>query len=330
MFKRTLLFLSILGLVLFLAACGSENSEPEEENGDTNEGTEETTDTEESAEIYEVEHAMGTTEIEGTPENIVVLTNHGTEALLSLGITPTGAVQSWVGDPWYDHIADDLEEVNVVGLENDISLESIAELEPDLILGNKMRQEEHYEALSAIAPTVFEETLRGDWKINFELIAEAVNKEEKGQEVLDNYQERIDRLSESLDDRLDTEVSLVRFMSGDVRIYYKDSFPGIILDEIGLARPEAQDVDDFAATGVTKERIDEMEGDVIFYFTYETGDGEGSGVEGEWTEDALWNNLEAVQEGNAYKVNDTIWNTAGGVKAANLMLDDLEDKLLSE
>ncbi|MET3683408.1 iron complex transport system substrate-binding protein [Alkalibacillus flavidus] len=337
--KKLWILVAFVAFTLFLAACGSDNNEEttgndgsedtsEEQN---NESSEDSSNDSEENSSYVVEHAMGETEIEGQPEDIVILTNHGTEALLSLGITPVGAVQSWTGDPWYDHIEDDMEGVNVVGLENDISLESIAELDPDLIIGNKMRQEDQYEQLSAIAPTVFEETLRGDWKVNFELIAEAVGMPEKGQEVLDEYNNRVDQLASDLEEngKLDTKVSIVRFMAGDVRIYHKDSFSGIILEEIGLERPEAQDKDDFAAKNVTKERIDEMDGDVIFYFTYETGDGEASTVEEEWINDPLWNNLSAVEAGNVHEVSDTIWNTAGGVRAANLMLDDLEQYLLN-
>lgn len=321
MLKKSYSLLVLLAaLVLLLAACG--NAEPEAEKEAT-EGTA-------GAESYKVEHAMGTATIEGEPERIVVLTNHGTEALLSMGVTPVGAVQSWTGDPWYEHISADMEGVEVVGTESEINLEAIAALEPDLIIGNKMRQEEHYQALNAIAPTVFEETLRGDWKVNFELISKAINKEEKGQEVLDAYNERVAALTEKLGDKIDTKVSMVRFMPDDVRIYHKDSFSGIILEEIGLARPESQDVDDFAAQGVTKERIEEMDGDVIFYFTYQNEQKEGQQAEDAWVKDPIWNNLKAVQEGKAYEVSDTIWNTAGGVMAANLMLDDLEEKLLNE
>lgn len=280
-------------------------------------------------ESYTIEHAMDLTTIEGKPKRIVVLTNHGTEALLVLGIKPIGAVQSWTGSPWYDHIDEDMEGVEVVGTESEINLEAIAALKPDLIIGNKMRQEEHYQALEAIAPTVFEETLRGDWKVNFELIAKTVAEEEKGQEVLESFNERVANLTERLGDKIDTKVSMVRFMPDDVRVYHKDSFSGIILEEIGLARPESQDVADFAAKGVTKERINEMDGDVIFYFTYENENGEGQKAEDQWVKDALWTNLEAVKANKAYEVSDTIWNTAGGVKAANLMLDDLENKLLA-
>ena len=325
--KKSIFYLITGLLVLFLAACGGDDSS--EESGSNENGDNQTES--ESSNTYEVEHAMGTATIEEDPEKIVVLTNHGTEALLSLGITPTGAVQSWVGDPWYEHISDDMQGVEVVGTESDINLEAIAALEPDLILANKMRQEEHYEALNAIAPTVMEETLRGDWKVNFELIAEAVGMQDEGQQVLDDYQSKVEELSADLEDagKLDTKVSMVRFMPQDGRIYYKDSFSGIILEEIGLDRPESQKKDEFAAKGVTKERINEMDGDVIFYFTYQKAE-DGQQVQSEWTEDPLWQNLEAVQEGKAYEVSDTIWNTAGGVIAANIMLDDLREKLLNE
>ena len=67
---------------------------------------------------------------------------------------PVGAVRSWTGDPWYPHIKDQMEGVTVVGEESQPNIELIAGLRPDLIIGNKMRQEKVYEQLKAIAPTV--------------------------------------------------------------------------------------------------------------------------------------------------------------------------------
>jgi iron complex transport system substrate-binding protein len=39
--------------------------------------------------------------------------------------------------------------------------------------------------------------------------------------------------------------------------------------------------------------------------------------------DPLWKNLKVVKENKLIKLNDVTWNTAGGDKAANIMLDDL-------
>ncbi|MBY6052332.1 ABC transporter substrate-binding protein [Cytobacillus firmus] len=319
-FKSLLAILSVF-TILILAACGN-SSEQDEKADKEKEGTK-TEDT-----SYTIEHAMGTTKLDKAPEKVVILTNEGTEALLSMGVTPVGAVQSWTGDPWYDHIADDMKDVQVVGTESEVNVEAIAALQPDLIIGNKMRQEKIYDQLNDIAPTVFAETLRGDWKENFELYATAINKEEEGKKGLADYDSRIEEIKTSLGDKLDQEVSIVRFMAGDVRIYHKDSFSGVILDQIGLARPESQNVDDFAEKNATKERIPAMDGDVLFYFTYETGDGEANKLAKEWIEDPLFKNLKVAQEGNVHEVSDTIWNTAGGVIAANLLLDDIEKYLV--
>ena len=43
----------------------------------------------------------------------------------------------------------------------------------------------------------------------------------------------------------------------------------------------------------------------------------------------MFKSLNAVKNGKAYRVDDAIWNTAGGVKAANLMLDDIENFIKS-
>jgi iron complex transport system substrate-binding protein len=330
--------------MLVLAGCGSneeaatntetsassEETDTSSSSSDASDASDSTEATEtEAEETYTIEHAMGTTEIKGTPKKVVILTNHGTEALLSLGVKPVGAVQSWTGDPWYDHIADQMEGVEVVGLEHQVNVEAIAALQPDLIIGNKMRQEEIYEQLNAIAPTVFEETLRGDWQVNFGLIAKAVNKEEEGQKVLDQYKQRIADFKAKAGDQLEQEVSIIRFLPGDVRIYQKDSFSGVILEEIGFNRPASQDVDAFAEMGVSKERIPDMDGDILFYFTYDKGDGEGVAVEEDWINDPLFQNLSVVKAGNVHKVEDDVWNTAGGVIAANLLLDDLEKFFLN-
>lgn len=317
---RIIFTMIVLSLLLSLVGCSAKsneapNSAPKEQTA--------------NGEAYSVQHAMGTTEIKNTPKRVVILTNEGTEALLSMGVKPVGAVKSWLGDPWYDHIKDQMEGVQVVGLESEVNLEAIAALQPDLIIGNKLRQEKVYEQLSAIAPTVFSDTLRGDWKVNFSLYAKALHKEEEGQKVLSAFDNRIAELKTNLGDKVNTQISVVRFMAGKSRIYYNDTFSGVIFKQIGFKRPAAQDKDKFADE-VTKERIPEMEGDILFYFTYEPGKGEATKTEQEWTKDSLWKNLEVVKKGKAYKVSDVIWNTAGGVIAANLMLDDLNRYFLNK
>ncbi|MBD1380777.1 ABC transporter substrate-binding protein [Metabacillus arenae] len=327
--KNWIVYITLLIVFAVLTACG---------NNEAQKNSESSKDNNKASEAYTVEHAMGKTEIPGKPEKVVILTNEGTEALLAMDVKPVGAVQSWLGDPWYEHIAQDMEGVENVGLESEPSLEKIAALKPDLIIGTKIRHEKIYEKLSTIAPTVYSETLRGDWKENFKLYAEAIDKEEKGKEVLDQFDGRIAELKEKLGEKTNQEVSVVRFMAGTTRIYYTDSFSGVIFEELGFKRPEHQEKFFTAdnnlgklAAEVGKEAIPEMDGDVLFYFTYApNGDKEAISTLESWTSDPLWNNLSAVKEGNAHEVSDATWNTAGGVKAANIMLDDIEKIFLGQ
>lgn len=270
----------------------------------------------------EIEHAMGATAVPESPERVIVLTNEGTEAVLSLGVTPVGAANSWLGDPWYPHIADMMSGVEPVGKESAVNLELVAALEPDLILGNKQRHEKIYEQLSAIAPTVLSERLRGDWKVNYRLYAQALGMRQEGDAIMAQFSADVDALSAALGEARDEQVSVIRFLASQIRIYQKDSFSGVLLDQLGFARPPNQDVDAFALR-VGKESIPDMDGDRIFHFTYDPGTGEGIAAAEDALADPLWRNLEAVKAGRVHAVDDAIWNTAGGVLAARLMLDDI-------
>ncbi|OAJ76245.1 ABC transporter substrate-binding protein [Brevibacillus sp. SKDU10] len=275
-----------------------------------------------SGDPYTIEHAMGKTEIKGTPQRVVILTNEGTEALLELGVKPVGAVNSGVGDGWYPHIKSEMDGVTELGYESQPNIELIASLKPDLIIGNKGRQEKIYDQLQSIAPTVFSEDLAGQWKENFKLYAKALNKEEEGKKSMAAYDKHVEEIKAKLGDKANIKVSIVRFLPNAVRIYQKDTFAGVMLKDLGVARPAAQDKDNFMEV-VTKERINDLDGDVMFFFNadYDEKKG-GTKNQQEWMNDPLFQSLNVAKKNTAFQVNEIIWNTSGGIKAANKMLDE--------
>ncbi|MCZ8515602.1 iron-siderophore ABC transporter substrate-binding protein [Paenibacillus filicis] len=316
--KPAALLALIFMLSLVLVACGGSKPAAQPGTGDDKSGSAAAADA-----PRKIKHAMGETEVPAHPQRVVVLTNEGTEALLALGVKPVGAVESYYGSPWFDHIRADMEGVKTVGGESQPNLELIASLKPDLIIGNKMRQEKIYEQLKAIAPTVFSETLRGEWKSNFKLYADTLNKKAEGDKVIAAFDKRIDDFKSKAGDKLKEKVAVVRFMGGKTRFYYGDMFSGVIFKQIGIPRSDPKS-DEKSFEDITKERLPELDAaDKVFYFTYEIGDGKGTKQEQEWMNDPLWKNLKVVKNNKLIKVSDATWNTAGGVKAANLMLDDL-------
>jgi iron complex transport system substrate-binding protein len=271
-----------------------------------------------------VEHALGTTEIPERPERVVVLDTGELDSVLSLGMTPVGAVTTDVSAGFLSYLTADAEGVEVVGTIAEPNLEAIAALEPDLILSNAVRHADIYEQLAAIAPTVFAADVGDTWKENLLLDAEALGLEERAEAAVAEYEQRAAALGDSLGDAAGTTVGALRFVGGTLRVYSPASFIGTVLADIGvtqLALPTSA-VPTFAE--LSPEELTRVDADVVLYSSYGSGadSGEDAVVAG-----PLWPRLGAVQEERAYAVEDDVFYTGIGLTAANLQLDALEEIL---
>jgi iron complex transport system substrate-binding protein len=312
----------LLPVLLLAAACGDDDGDA----ASTTANETNATAADDGAFPRTVEHDMGQTEIPEQPERVVVLDTGELDSAVALGVTPVGAVRAPVEDGFLDYLSDQTAETELVGTIDDVNLEAVAALRPDLILSSTLRHEDIYDELTAIAPTVFTETVGVVWKDNLAVHAEALGLEAEAEQLLADYRDRTAEIADRLaEDRggLPT-ISMVRFLPGETRLYQRASFIGTILDDVGLPRPESQDVDDFAAT-ISAEQLEMADGDVIFTTHY--GPAEDS-TEPELTSNPLWNQLGAVQAGDVYEVPDDHWMLGIGIGAATLVLDDIEALLL--
>jgi iron complex transport system substrate-binding protein len=311
--RRSAVALMVVG-VLSVTACGSSGTEVEEPAAATQEET------------RSVTHALGTTEIVGTPERVVVLDTGELDSVLALGITPVGAVTTDVSEGFLSYLAEDAEGVEVVGTVTEPDLEAVAALEPDLILSSKVRHEELYAQLSQLAPTVFAETVGGVWKDNLLLDAEALGLEEEAEAALSEYEQRAAELGESLGDAADTTVSSMRFVSGTIRVYTAESFIGTVLADVGVAQLQLPTTDVPTFAELSAEELTRADADVVLYSSYgpATDSGEQVAVAG-----PLWERLAAVRADRAFAVEDDVFYTGIGLTAANLQVDALEELLLT-
>ena len=268
-----------------------------------------------------VEHFRGTTEVPVDPQRVVVLDLGELDSAIALGITPVGAVKAPVEEGLLSYLADRSADIELVGEIGEPNLEQIAALKPDLILGSDVRVKDFYDELSAIAPTVFTETVGVTWKDNLRVHAQALGREQRADELLADYEARAVAVGGKVPD--DLQVSIVRFVPGEIRLYAQDNFVGSVLSDAGIARPAAQDVAEFSVT-ISAEQVDQAAGDVVFVGTYgDPVETDGPTVLG----GPLWQRLPAVQSGSVHTVDDHIWFLGTGVGAATLLLDELEQTL---
>lgn len=287
--------------VTLLAACGTEPA-PQADAGRT------------------ITHAMGVTTVPAAPTRVVVLDTQELDAALSVGVVPVGTVTTDVDDDLPSFLegkvpAGEIAKVGTIGTPN---LEAIAALAPDLILSSKLRHEDIYPQLTAIAPTVFAERTGDAWKGNLLLYADAMGVKPVAEEVLTDYEAR----ARSIGDRVGaagTSVSIVRFTADEIRLYGPRSFIGTVLADAGFARPDI--VRDSTETFVTisPEQIGSAGGEVIFTATFGPPE-----TTSRATARQVWGALPAVQAGRAFEVSDDVWMLAIGPTGAGLVLDDIE------
>ncbi|MBH5334531.1 iron-siderophore ABC transporter substrate-binding protein [Streptomyces pactum] len=268
-----------------------------------------------------VQHHKGKTEIKTKPKRVVALDNSLVEAVVALDrplIAGIGSYRDQKGFP--DYLGDAVKDTKDVGPLDSPNLEQIAALRPDLIISASVRHEELYDQLSEIAPTVFVETTGPTWKDNLTLVGEALGEEAKAKEVLSTYETRAKKIGDAINAKAGKpEVSIVRFVDGPTRIYLPKTFSGIVLQDMGLARPENQRDPEKFNIEISEEQIGQADGDVIFYTTFSGGEER----EEKFLGNPLWKRLGAVRSGDVHKVDDEIWMTSVSAQGAHRMLDDM-------
>ncbi|MBW4649614.1 MAG: iron-siderophore ABC transporter substrate-binding protein [Kastovskya adunca ATA6-11-RM4] len=276
-----------------------------------------------------VKHALGETCVPAHPQRVVALVSSAVVDLLSLGVQPVGAVSNVPS-----FVLDQLKDVEILGYSEQVNLETILLLKPDLILAQKWNAQPVYDKLSKIAPTVVSDYRIGEWKQSFALHAEALGMTDKANQLMAEYDQRIERFQAQMGDQLkQTDVSLIGVYPEGIFIYFQNSFGGTILQDIGLPRPPVQIREKSRRIGerISKELMPYADGDVIFAWSYsDTLKTLGAAQEklDRLKSDPLWLKLNAVEQDRVYQVGDH-W-TIGSPLTANLVLDDLFKYLIEE
>lgn len=280
-----------------------------------------------------VEHRLGETEVPVNPERGVALDSTPAEAAISVGATIVGANKRSIGEGFYPQMREALEGAESIGAAEQPNLETIAALEPDLILSG-FSDEDLHERLSQISPTVADGSAGEDWKEDMRLVARALGREKRMEREISAYEERVAEFKGAMGERLDElTVSLTMFYDESFRIYMPGSYMGQVVREAGLKRPEAQlevteEVEDGEfALDPSNEELPLADADVIFalHDPVTKNDYRDRLLE---EGNLLFANLGAVENDRVYDVSWDAWLAGRGIISANIILDDLNEYLL--
>ncbi|WP_019816041.1 ABC transporter substrate-binding protein [Saccharomonospora saliphila] len=300
---------------LALSACSPDGEQPADTGG------------EQGAYPRTIEHAMGETTIEQRPETVAALDSSFADAAAALETEVVAYTRYPASDGVPEYLGDDarhLADGRVVGDLSSPDVEALYDVDPDLIVSAKVRHESLYDQLPDHIPAVFSETTGATWKDNIRLLAKALGKEELAEQKINDYERRAAEIGEAI--RAKTggtpTYSLVRFVEGEptVRLYTADSFGGIVLSDVGLARPEGQpDADSRIAVELSQEDIARLDADRIFVSSYVDDTQQAENPRERFESNPLW----ATLEGEISEVPDQTWYVSVSLQGAHAMLDDI-------
>lgn len=273
--------------------------------------------------VQSVKHALGETAVPIHPSRVIVWGYTLVEAVVALGIQPIGMPGIMVNEMM--HLALDATTITDIDASGQPNLETIAVLKPDLILTTQPIVGDSYPHLSQIAPTVvFDIDERLDWRELTRLCGDVLGKQTEAQKLSADYEAKLQQfIAQRPQDSAQLRASVVFIAPGQIRTLAKASFPGTVLEAAGISRPLGQ-VEGPGLRNISLESLDEIDGDVMFLLTPQSGTELAASVRAEMTRiqtSPLWPQLKAVQTNQVYEVGPH-W-ALGNYIAANLILDDL-------
>ncbi|WP_301358417.1 iron-hydroxamate ABC transporter substrate-binding protein [Enterococcus spodopteracolus] len=306
---------SALLLVGLLSACSPGSSTTEETTASSttvDNGTHTLTDT--------LGHSV---EIPNQPKRIIG--SYLEDYLVALGETP---VAQWtVGSgSIQDYLQDDLKDVPTISY--DLPYENVLSFEPDLLLISSSATVEggKYEQYNKIAPTyVVKNGTDVTWEEQLQDIGKVLNKENKAEEIIQDYQDYAKETREELSDQIDGKTAAVLWVTNNSafmvsqnrssgRIVYEDLQFGVpsLVEEVSK-----EATSDWSA--VSSEKLAKLDADYIILVN--------SDEQATMFNEPTWQNLKAVKAGQVFEFGPTSSWLYNGPIASRQMIDDIKGEL---
>ena len=267
-----------------------------------------------------IQHALGELCIPINPQRIIALDTPWTlDPLLALGIRPVGRAFFSESQALSGLSLDEVAGIEPLGATGNASLEKILSLKPDLMLSLDVHDEQNYQQLSTIAPTVLREyeMIETSFKENLRSVARVVSREEQAEDILTQYQNRVEALRESIGKPLQgTETSVIHTTANglsEIFIEHKGANYFQILNDISVPlKPILTERSEWASFSI--EAVSQFDADILFIIS----DKSASSL----FQNPLFASLKAVQNNRAYVVDPVLWYAYGPL-GINRLLDDI-------
>jgi iron complex transport system substrate-binding protein len=318
-----LLLLSVCTLILVVACNSSTPQLPSRTNSESV-----------LSDCRVIQHDGGETKICGHLQKIVALSPPILDILLSLGVQPVAYAEvDLLNQKVFDHPSQQIpflgdrvtsKPVNL-GTRHNPSIETLVQLKPDLILGEKFQLETKYKFFSRIAPTAFFQTGgKTDWQPAMQAIAQGLNREEQAKQAIASHNQLLETTKSQLAPIISGQTIIVLGWEGNSNqsFIFSTGFITGLLENLGFQVITA-DTDSF---DTSIEAIANIQADHILVMP--SGDNTIDKAKQQWQNNQILRLIPAVQAGKIYFMDYQLTRIRGPI-AAEIFINQIRQLLQS-
>ncbi|MBD0841470.1 iron-siderophore ABC transporter substrate-binding protein [Streptomyces sp. TRM68416] len=259
----------------------------------------------------------------GRPAKKVVGTEwHEVELLISLGVDPVG-VADVKGYKTWDTAVPLKNEPKDIGTRGEPSMDTIASLEPDLIVASTDLPPAAVKQLREVAPVVEVRSADaadpiGQMTENLDLLAKATGTTERAEEIKKEFDTKLADGRKALAEA-GLDGAELAFADGydisnqvSIRPFTSGSLIGAVNDKLGLKNAWTVEGDkDYGLGSTDVEGLTKLSDDVRFAYIGNDGDKSSTPFTDALAKDKVWTSLPFVKKGNVHRLPDGIWMFGG-------------------
>jgi iron complex transport system substrate-binding protein len=275
----------------------------------------------------------GDIQIPASVERIVTLNDGSLDAVITLGMQAVGATRSSNGESAAEYLLDQvLPEIVYVGGWDELDLELIVSLAPDVILADRYLPPDQYEPLAQIAPTfatgeipVAQDDAEGLQQWEYELLAWAhvLGKTAEATTAIEEARSRAAGIAANVGDFAGNSVVVFRpqpefpvvmshaWMTGRML-----TWSGLTGNTLTLEMPPPH-----SGRDISLEQLDLLNAD---WLLAATRDQEQTDALEAYKAMPLFQQIDAYASDQVVAVDGALWSGATGIIASHAMMDDIE------
>lgn len=264
-----------------------------------------------------------TIEIPAQPKRVITLSEIDLDSTLALGLTPVGTVNGRGQQTLPRYLQAVIkQDIKIVGDLSRPNMETILELEPDLILTTPNRPEV-LALLNEIAPTVVTFKRGEPWKDTFNRTAGILNRQKEATAFMARYQQAVQQSKANIGDKVGQTISVVRWNPKGPAYMFKDSFASQVIADLGMTRPaNQQDPGHTHSLSLSLEALNVLDGDWMVIGTLSTS-GDAVDAMKQAESNPAFKQLSAIQTKRFEAVDGSLWTSVGGPLAALSVMQDI-------